>query len=226
MAAGSPEIFLKSQTGIAVLQSISTAGAGTITLQSDAIDISNVIDAGAGTVQFYPVSSDWPIALGHSNPGELSLTDSELDQVTAGLLRIGRTTNTNQITIRDSITAPATWSTLSLVTNAYVTDQTASEQTDITVTNLAIRSGWGAGQGDDLDLSVTNLAVANNLPTVDVGSDIDVSNVVALNISASAIDGIAGITNSASGSAYISISSPFQSMYRRQFSSREMETYF
>ncbi len=133
------------------LGGIAVAG-GTVLLSADTLDVQNEIKAIGGTVQIQPFSAGRVISLGSETSGELSLSDAELDLVSGSLVRIGRVTGNNPIIIRGLISAPATWSTLSLLSEQYVQDGTATEQADIVVTNLAIRTLAGIGNAEDIDI--------------------------------------------------------------------------
>lgn len=97
--------------------------------------------------------------LGSAASGGLNLTQTELDTVTAGQLRLTVAAN---ITLSQSVTlANAKVPTLLLEAVGGIIDGTAGEQTDLTVTNLGIKTSTGIGDADDLDVAVTNLAFRN-----------------------------------------------------------------
>src|SRR5262249_13362766 len=119
----------------------------------------------------------------------LTLSDAELDKVTAGVLRVGRTDNAGNIAVSAPITQGAGYSTLSLLTGGGVQDNNFG--TDITVPNLAIRSATGAGVTGSfsfLDPQVTHLAVANS-----TSGAVQVSNTGDLFIVT--VDGFVGVSN-------------------------------
>ncbi|HVX63386.1 MAG TPA: hypothetical protein VHC19_22385, partial [Pirellulales bacterium] len=121
--------------------SVNSSGAN-ITVAADQMNIQGVIDAGSHIVALQPKTNNTTIDLGGADaPGTLGLTNAELAQVTAGILRIGTTggVNTN-ITLSSSITdAGAGWNTLSLLTNSGVS-ATISQNSgaSLTVSNLYV----------------------------------------------------------------------------------------
>lgn len=90
-----------SGTGVA-------SGTGTITVSSDdaAIDPAASLTA-AGNVFIKPKTATRPVRVGTEQSGELSLTDAELDSITAGTIEIG-SANSGAITFSADITRPAT----------------------------------------------------------------------------------------------------------------------
>jgi mucin-19 len=91
------------------------ANGGPITATAD--DIVLVGNMGTnGTVTIRPVSAGRSIDLGTNTPGMLSLTDAELDQITAGTLIIGRNDiATGTVTVSSAI-APANAAALQVIT--------------------------------------------------------------------------------------------------------------
>ncbi len=82
-----------------------TSGSGTITLTADNISIANtaaLVSASAVTLQPQTVSR--AINLGTETSGQLSLTDAELDRITAGTLQIGTTSSTIDVTAAIDLT--------------------------------------------------------------------------------------------------------------------------
>ncbi len=121
-------------------------------------------------VTLVPTSPAQVINLGTNAAGQLGLTDAELDQVTAtGVLGIGSASNTGGISTTNTMSqAGSGYTTLSLHTDGAVVDGTATEQPDITVTNLALVAGNGIGAADPLDLAVTNVALDNTAGAVQI----------------------------------------------------------
>ncbi len=141
---------------------------GDITLWFDNIAINAAISAGtsatpAQRVEFRPWTAGQFIALGGPDDTDtLGLTDLELDLITTGVLQIGYSLNVGGIIVTDPITAPAGYNTLSLVTLGAITEFNGSGQPEITVANLALRTGTGIGDARALDVAVTNLAFSNS----------------------------------------------------------------
>jgi hypothetical protein len=94
--------------------------------------------------------------------GTLGLTDAEIDQITAGTLRIG-SSDAGSITFTDTI-SPAGTSTLSLITGDEIVDGNTVNAADVEVTNLALQTVNGvADSGSDglLDTDIDTLAALN-----------------------------------------------------------------
>src|SRR5262249_23114861 len=92
--------------------------------------------------------------------GDLGLSDTELGQVTASILRIGRTDNAGNLSITGQITVHAGFDTLSLRSGGAILDANLSEP-DIAVSNLALHAAAGIADGGLLDLDVVTVAALN-----------------------------------------------------------------
>jgi hypothetical protein len=139
------------------------------------------------------------IDLGSTGAG-FALSQAELDTITASQLRL---TSAVDITLSASVTlSPAQVPQLFLEAGlGAVTDGTGTEQTDLTVQNLAITTATGIGSSDDLDLAVTNLAFSNT-----TSGDVSITNTGALTINS--VDGLTTSTNTSGGTTTITASSP------------------
>jgi hypothetical protein len=134
--------------GVAIDASTTVSSGGTanlaITTDSLSVDSTATIKGGAAgnsIVTLQPNSGGLPIDLGGSGSGSrLRLTQAELARVTAGILRIGSLFTGGSITVTAPISAPAGWSTLSLLTEI----------------------GAGISQNAGATLTVTNLQAAGN----------------------------------------------------------------
>ncbi|MBI4970897.1 MAG: DUF2341 domain-containing protein [Candidatus Omnitrophica bacterium] len=160
----------------------STISAGSLTFTADDMTFSGSVDVGSGIVTLVQNTSSRQIDLGTNTVGKLGLTDTELDQITAGTLRIGSTANSGSITISSAITAPATYSTLSLRTGGTVT-QSAS----LAVSSLDVQS-VGA---------VTLTDAGNNVATFAAnvtGAGNAISYTDANAVAIGTVDGVVGIT--------------------------------
>src|SRR5437588_655821 len=62
---------------------------GGITLRADAMNIAQAVQSGSARTILQPFTAGLGIDLGSETAGKLSLTDAELDQVTAGVLQVG-----------------------------------------------------------------------------------------------------------------------------------------
>ena len=143
------------------------SNSGDVTVNADRVVIfptSGISAPGPGqSVTIQPVSTPWAINLGSTTDGAptaLELADVELDRIFAPTIRIGSTSNPGDITVSSPITLAGGTTTLSLRTGGAIVDGTAGEQTDITVDNLALRTG--AGSSGTLDVAVSNLAFNNS----------------------------------------------------------------
>ena len=141
---------------------VSSGGSGNLTINANSLNVDGLgtIKAGASgnqIVAIVPRTTGTSINLGGDNAaGTLGLSNTELNRITAGTLRIGAVADTGGI----SVTAPVSVSnipTLSLLTGGGVLDQNTVEP-DITVASLAIQSAGGI----NLDTAVSNLAFANS----------------------------------------------------------------
>jgi trimeric autotransporter adhesin len=185
--AGSPLVLI-APSAAAVFSS-----SGDVTVNADrvVIDSSSGITAStfAHGVTIQPLSPDWAVDLGSitdAAANTLELSDAELDRIVTPTLRIGNTSNTGDITVSGQITENA--GLLALRTGGAIADGTAGEQTDITVTNLALRAATGIGTADDLDIAVSNLAFNNT-----TSGDVDVSTATGVTIRS--LDGLASSSN-------------------------------
>ena len=169
-SAGADVTLTTGANGALVLSSGPLAvfsNSGDVTVNADRVVIfptSGISAPGPGqSVTIQPVSTPWAINLGSTTDGAptaLELADVELDRIFAPTIRIGSTSNPGDITVSSPITLAGGTTTLSLRTGGAIVDGTAGEQTDITVDNLALRTG--AGSSGTLDVAVSNLAFNNS----------------------------------------------------------------
>jgi filamentous hemagglutinin family protein len=109
---------------------------GAVTLSADSLNISQPINAATGSMTLRQASGATPINLGTKTGGQLGLTQAELNQITGSILRIGDAANAGGITLSNSITAPAGWSTLSLKTAGSVVQSAGA----LNVPNVAVQA--------------------------------------------------------------------------------------
>jgi filamentous hemagglutinin family protein len=133
---------------------ITTGGTGAVTLSADAIDLSGTVAGGTGVVTLRPRNAGRTISLGTEVGTSLSLTDAELDKITAGTLRIG-SSDAGAITVNAALT-PAGATTLSLLSGGAVSQSGAGA---ITVANLRVDAGGAVALSDNTN-TVTNFAAA------------------------------------------------------------------
>src|SRR5262249_51909001 len=192
---GAVAVTVSGAGNLLSVQNAITAGNANVTLSADDMDLQAAVSGGTQRVTLQPTNSPRTVSLGSNTGGTLGLLDAELDRVTAGVLRIGDPSNTGPINVTGQITqAGSGWTTLSLKTGGAIVDFTGTEQTDITVTNLSLQAATGIGDGNDLNVAVTNLAATNS-----TNGNIQVTDAVALTIPAAAIDGVTGVTNNGPG---------------------------
>jgi len=161
------------------------SGGAAINLFGDHMALTTTVNAGAGTVTLAPESTaDTGDAInlgGADGTDTLGLTSTELNNVTAGILRIGNASAGN-ISVSAAI-APSGTSTLSLVTGGTVT-----QTNTITETNLAIQSAGAVtlnGANDAGNLAANVSGATNAFQFTDIN---------AVTIPATAIDGVTGMT--------------------------------
>ena len=157
--AGSGTITTEAvnNTSLAANATVQSAG-GTISMTTDAIavdEVSAVITAtAAGVVLIRSTSNNRAIDLGTETTGQLSLTDGELDRITAGTLRIGR----NDATPAGAINVSSSIDTLNTGVLHLITGSTVSGAGSIIEGSLAIEAG-GAVTLTSTSNDVTNLAI-------------------------------------------------------------------
>lgn len=169
-----------------------------ITLSSGAFSIGTVDSltgiTGAGSrVILQPNVAGTAINLGTKSGW--SFTDTELNQVTASILQIGRS-NAGQITVSAAMALPSTVPILDLETAAGVADVGGSS--GLSVTSLAIRAGTGAVSLDGAGNNVSNLAGVVSNGTFSFTDNV-ASAAAPLNITT--VDGLSGIDTSAGNGA-------------------------
>ena len=117
-----------SSTGINLATSAATittnSSGAAITLTADSISFNTTLAviSSTGTVTLQNKTAGVAINLGTETAGQLSLTDAELDRVTAGTLVIGRSgVNPGVITVSNALTLPSTVSALQFIGPAGIT---------------------------------------------------------------------------------------------------------
>ncbi|HYM26992.1 MAG TPA: hypothetical protein VET66_02500, partial [Steroidobacteraceae bacterium] len=109
---------------------------GAVTLSADSLNIAQPINAATGSVTLRQASGATPINLGTKAGGQLGLTQTELNQITGSILRVGDAANAGGITLSNSVTAPAGWNTLSLKTAGSVVQSAGA----LNVPNVAVQA--------------------------------------------------------------------------------------
>jgi hypothetical protein len=174
------------------------SGTGGVTLTGDNISVTGGggggVNAGTGTATLQPFQDGTLINLGGPDAANtLGLTDGELDNVTAGVVRVGNA-DAGSISITDAISPFAT-NQLELVTGASILDMHGGP--DLTVTRLGMVAGDGIGVSETVETAVSNLEA-----TTDTGG------IAILNAGPLTIGGVnstlAGISVATSGDISIS----------------------
>ncbi|HZQ27786.1 MAG TPA: SdrD B-like domain-containing protein, partial [Acidimicrobiales bacterium] len=190
---GGPLAFVNGNP-LSVGTAASTVGITTsnddVTIAADALNVADVINAGGAKVALQPRTAGQLVSLGTETGGQFSLTDTELDKVTAGVLEIGGAT-AGTIGFNGAI-SPANASHLSLVTNAEIVDNFSG--VDITVSALEMHAQSGIGIGGSLGHLDTEV---DNLETSSVTGGTAVSDVSALTIGGvtSSLPGVQEVTS-------------------------------
>jgi hypothetical protein len=199
-AGGNAGADVTLTTGVDGLLSVASASpnadvfsdSGDGTVNADRLAIGSDIVA-AHSVTLQPVSSAWAVNLGSATDvaaGTLELSDDELDRIFTPTLRIGSTAMTGDLTVSQLITAEqGGYDTLSLRTGGGIVDGIVGQQTEIGVTNLALRAATGIGHSDFLNVAVSNLAFENS-----GAGDVNLINIGGLTFAA--LDGLAGSSDS------------------------------
>lgn len=178
--------------------------AANVTLSAANLNFTSPINVGSGIItlqQQYGASQAENIVIGGTaQTGSLNLDASQLATFTAGILRIGRTDNTGNITI-NSLTLPAGVPILSLRTGGNVTLPVVSGQiSTLVVPNLAIAAGGSVSlDGPNAGkLDVENQLAISATGSVYVDNPDETSG---QNLTIGTVDGIAGIHTS--GAVYL-----------------------
>jgi hypothetical protein len=120
LSAGSGHALTLDSTGTTAVQSFN----GAIFLSADAMLINKGVNAGTAAVTLAPATAGQAIRLGGANaPGVLGLSQAELNQLTAAVVRVGGASADN-ITIASAVNGLAHSNTLSLIDNGSIS-QTA-----------------------------------------------------------------------------------------------------
>ncbi len=160
-------------TGLVIGGQISTTYLGApgsaINLVADNLDLTGAtITAGTGTVSVRQVTAGRAISLGAEQANELSLSDAELDTISAATLAIGDG-NSGDLRLRNAISL-GNVATLALTTGAAITTANAGGP-DVTVANLIATAASGFTLNTavgSLDASVTGTGniVINELDAI------------------------------------------------------------
>ncbi|MDB5307830.1 MAG: repeat protein, partial [Gemmataceae bacterium] len=164
---------------------VATAGVGDITINADALSLADPVNAGSGIVTIAPVTVGRNIDLGtNPSPGNLGIAQADLDQITAGVLRIGDTTNTGTLTITAAIFGNPGLNTLALRAGGAISETGTGA---VNVTNLAVQTLGGANLGTNAS-AVSNVAASVSLGRFALGNN--------GSLTVGTVDGVVGINSS------------------------------
>jgi autotransporter-associated beta strand protein len=135
ITAGTIEVASAGTGVLTVTAALSPANAANLTLTSDSMSINSPVNIG-GIATLEPLSAGRLINLGTKTASALSITDAELDRISASVIRVGSTA-AGAIDVTGPINAANT-QTLSLISGDLVTDTST-----ITQPNLRIEAGTG-----------------------------------------------------------------------------------
>jgi hypothetical protein len=155
---------------LSVNQPISTGTGGPISFSADNLALNASVNAGTSQVFVQPQTGGVAINLGTETAGSLSLTNTELNQVTANLLLVGNPISplTGAVTISAPL-APTGVSRFAIVNVDSIIDQNA-DGVDITVPKLMLETTNGIASTGTLRTAVAGLEAMS------VNGDISIEN--------------------------------------------------
>ncbi|MBI1918387.1 MAG: hypothetical protein HYS12_27160, partial [Planctomycetes bacterium] len=191
-SGGTINLTVQNGNTLTVNASNISSNNGDITLSADDMTITGTVNAGTAIVTLQQAGTTTQnIDLGTNSAGNLGLTDAELGQVTASILRIGRTDNGGSISVTAPITTHAGYDTLSLRTGGGgILEPNAGLAPAIQVTNLAATSNGGGIILNGLN-QVSTVALSSG------GGGIDFLN--SLDLSIGSVDGLNGVDSGGGG---------------------------
>jgi Repeats of unknown function (DUF5649) len=93
---------------------------GNLTVRTDSITVTGAVNASGQTVTLLPLTATTTMGLG-TGAGTLSLSQTELDNVTASTLVFGSAGSTGAMTVGGSVTLPSSITNLSLLSGSSIT---------------------------------------------------------------------------------------------------------
>ncbi|MCO6459575.1 MAG: VCBS repeat-containing protein, partial [Pirellulaceae bacterium] len=153
---------------------ITSGSNAAITITADSVNIlasSGGINSGSGTTTIVPKTAGTLIDLGTETGGSLSLTDNELDLVTAGTVQIGDTSS-GTMTVSAAISR-STPTNLDLSSASSIIFNPGSLDTAGGVLNLQASNVQATSSGADVNASLTTFTVGTDLPFVINGTTVD-----------------------------------------------------
>ena len=166
-----------------------TSGTGTITVAADDVALNGTSSlVSASTVTLRPETAARAINLGTETAGQLSLTDAELDRITATSRIVVGHASAGAVTFSSAI-AMANSSVLEVISGSTINDGGSSDI--FTDTSLALNAASGIGT-----TSTLNVAVSNFSATAATGG-IDVTN--SGSVTLTTVGGVTGLATTTSG---------------------------
>jgi hypothetical protein len=133
LTVGAGKTLTVNSTGTTAIES----NAGVIFLTADAMVIAAGINSGTAATALHNASAGQAISLGGVNAGGvLGLTQAELNEITAGVTRIG-TSSAGSITISSPISNPTNSNVLALINNGTISEKPFGS---LTLPNLRVSS--------------------------------------------------------------------------------------
>ena len=187
LGLGTLHVTAASATSLGANSNLVTAGATlTITTDDIAIDAGATpasVNAGAGIVTIRNNSNDRLIDLGTNTANRLSLTDAELDRVTASSLRIGRSDANDPGSVLVSSTITLVPTTLHILSGDFI-QQTVGA--NVVVSNLALTTSSTVSLGNAGNV-VDTVAISS-------GEDVTFRNSQVTGLSVGTVDGLTGVS--------------------------------
>ena len=131
--------------------------------------------------------------------GNLGLSQTDLNQVTANILRIGRTDNSGNITLTAQITQPATVGTaLTLLTGGNIQNMVSETSPAIIATNLMMQAGTGIG-GSQSFFPFLSTQVSQVAGSTSTSGGILIVNNSTGDLIIGTVDGVSGLSATVNG---------------------------
>ncbi len=164
LQAGAGGVFDGASTGTDAVKSNN----GGIFIGADSASIGAAIDSGTASTTVGPSSAGRPIDLGGRPSGALGLTNAELGEVTASVLRIGSIA-AGDITLSSPISGLGP-NVLTLIANGSVIDGASTTAPLITAPDLRLSVGGAIGATNAIETDVEALALDNGAGSVAIAN--------------------------------------------------------
>jgi hypothetical protein len=141
-AAGGITLSTNNASGItttAITGNLNTSGAGPITLTANAVTLNGTLTATGQIVTIVPSTAATDMTLGAS--GGLSLSQAELDNITAATLAFGSTGSMGAMTVGGAVTLPSSITNLRLISGSSITVASGGSLNDSNASSNALLQG-------------------------------------------------------------------------------------